>query len=183
MSAQASVSAPVRRPFERLRIESPSFIRRVLNRYPRQNAWVEVNNLLADAESVRDVRPEQVARIADRYRIPMRGEFVARLERLYRDYLVFCLADARLTDEEQADLAHLKRILRLNDRAVHAIHETVSQQIYAQSVDAMLADGRIDPAEREFLNALQLHLAISGFVVDRILENRRRRATDVVERT
>ncbi|MEO5510639.1 MAG: hypothetical protein ABIS27_08400 [Longimicrobiales bacterium] len=147
-----------------------------MNRLPRENAWIEVNNLLADVAEVRGVRPEQVARIAERYRMPLRGEFCGRLERFYRDYLLFCLADRRLSEDERSDLAHLKRILRLNDRVVSAIHESVARQVYAQGVDAVLSDGRINPEEREFLHILQQHLALSSKAVDGILAARRRQA-------
>lgn len=174
MSAAASTGIVPRRPFERLPLKRGTIMQRVLQKRPRENAWIEVNNLLASVDEVRDVRPEQVARIAERYRMPFRGEFCGRLERLYRDYLLYCLADARLSSEELSDLAHLKRILRLNDRALCEIHETVSKHVYSMSVDAALADGHIDADEREFLNTLQHHLAISSAVVDGILQSKRR---------
>jgi hypothetical protein len=174
-----ATASPKRRPFERLPLKSATLLQRVLAKRPRENAWIEVNNLLADADSVRDVRPEQVARVADHYRMPLRGEFLGRLERIYRDYLLFCLADAKLSPDELCDLAHLKRILRLNDRALCEIHERVARQVYAQSVDAVLADGRIDAAEREFLSSLQQELAISSAVVDRIMQARRARLQDI----
>jgi hypothetical protein len=170
-----STAPGVRRPFQPLDLKSGTIMQRVLNRNPRENAWIEVNNLLASVDHVREVRPEQVARIAEKYRMPLRGEFVGRLERFYRDYLIFCLADARLSSEELCDLAHLKRILRLGDAVVLKIHEHVAMQVYSQTVDAVLADGRIDPAEREFLETLQQHLAISSKTVDRIMRARRRR--------
>jgi hypothetical protein len=178
MLTTATTEAATRRPFEKLPLSRGTLVQRAIGRKPRENAWVEVNNLLASVDEIREVRPEQVARIAERYRMPLRGEFVGRLERLYRDYLVYCLADARLSAEELCDLAHLKRILRLTDRALAEIHESVAKQVYALTVDAVLADGRIDPAERAFLDTLQQHLAISGKVVDRIMLARRRRRED-----
>lgn len=169
-----------RRPFDKLPLSRGTLMQRALGRKPRENAWIEVNNLLAGVDEIREVRPEQVARIAERYRMPMRGEFVGRLERLYRDYLLYCLADARLSAEELCDLAHLKRILRLTDRALTEIHEAVAKQVYALTVDAVLADGRIDAAEREFLDTLQQHLAISGKVVDGIMLARRKRRDESI---
>ena len=154
------MTTAARSAFQTLPLSRVSLLRQLLRRPPRENAWLEVNNLLACAETVRDVRPEQVARIADRYGMPLRGEFIGRLERLYRDYLVHCLDDRRLSAEEVADLAHLKRILRLSDRTAASIHESVARQVYSQSVEAALADGRIDPDEREFLDTLQSHLAL-----------------------
>jgi hypothetical protein len=159
-------------------LERGNLLQRIIRRRLPENAWIEVNNLLADADHVRDVRPEQVARIAERYHTPLRGELCGRLERLYRDYLLFCLSDQRLSAEEQTDLAHLKRILRLNDRAVSSIHGQVTERLYARSVDAVLEDGRIDAHEREFLRTLQDELAIPTQVVDRIMESRRRQRRD-----
>ena len=156
-------------PFSELPLQEGTLLQRLLGRRLRENAWIEVNNLLASAESVRDVRPEQVAWVSAKYNMPFRGELCGRLERLYRDYLLYCLADRRLSPEELNDLAHLKRILRLTDRAMAGIHESVARQVYEQSVDEALSDGRIDAAEREFLNALQQHLALPGKVVARIM--------------
>ena len=178
LKAATATLSPQRRPFERLPLSRRTILQRALRKLPRDNAWIEVNNLLADADEVRDVRPEQVARIAEKYQMPFSREFCGRLERLYRDYLLHCLADGRLSPDELSDLAHLKRILRLHDRALCDIHEKVARQVYAQSVDAVLADGRIDPGEREFLSTLQQHLAISGAVVDRIMQARQRRRED-----
>jgi hypothetical protein len=171
---ESTTAAPQTTPFRTLPLAGRSPLQRLLDRRPRENAWIEVNNLLAETRDVRAVRPEQVARIAERYRIPLRGEFCGRLERLYRDYLLFCLADRRLTDDELCDLAHLKRIFRLSDTVVSAIHESVARQVYSHSVDEVLADGRIDPREREFLHTLQQHLALSGRVAQRIIEQKKR---------
>ena len=162
-----TASAAVRPPFSVLPLQRRSLVERVLGRLPRENAWIEVNNLLASASEIRAVRPEQVARIADRYDTPLRGEFCGRLERLYRDYLLYCLSDRRLTSEEMADLAHLKRILRLHNRALGAIHENVAQQLYARGVNDLLVDAGVDPEEREFLHSLQICLAAPARVAQR----------------
>jgi hypothetical protein len=174
MGTESTAQATLRTPFQTLPLKSGTVMQRVLRRHPRENAWIEVNNLLASVPAVRQVRPEQIARIAEKYRMPLRGQFLGRLERFYRDYLIYCLADARLSAEELSDLAHLKRILRLDDRVVCAIHERVAMQVYAQTVDAVLADGRIDAVEREFLHTLQEHLAISRKTVERIMSAKRR---------
>ena len=160
-------SATARAPFSVLPLRRRSLLERVLRRRPQDNAWVEVNNLLAYASEVRAVRPEQVARIAERYHVPLRGEFCGRLERLYRDYLLYCLADHRLTSDEMADLAHLKRILRLHNRALGTIHENVARQLYARGVGDLLVDSDVDPEEREFLPSLQICLAAPARVAQR----------------
>ncbi|HEX6693961.1 MAG TPA: hypothetical protein VF035_04570 [Longimicrobiales bacterium] len=163
----STASAAVRPPFSVLPLQRRSLLERVLRRLPRENAWIEVNNLLATAPEVRAVRPEQVARIAERYERPLRGELCGRLERLYRDYLLYCLSDRHLTSDEMADLAHLKRILRLHNRTLGAIHENVAQQLYARGVNDLLVDAGVNPEEREFLHSLQICLAAPARVAQR----------------
>ena len=164
MNAQTATGTA---PFSILPLQRKSLVQRVLRRDPPDNAWIEVNNLLATTPEVRAVRPEQVARIAEHYGVSLRGAFCARLEQLYREYLIFCLADHRLTSDEMADLAHLKRILRLHNRALAAVHEEVARSRYARKMDELLVDAGIHPEEREFLFSLQQCLAMPGRVAER----------------
>jgi hypothetical protein len=157
-------------PFHRLAAIRPTFGQRLLRRRPRQNAFVEVNNLIADAARVRDVPREAVSRVCAEYRTNLYREFGGAVERLYRSYLEFCLRDRRLTSDELADLAHLQHILGLDDACVKGIHEHVAQEVYCKSVNEVLEDGTLDASERAFLQRLRENLGLSERVADRIME-------------
>ena len=146
----------------------------LLRRQPPENAFIAVNNLLASAHSVRDISPLDVLRICDEYRTDIRGPLRSRLERLYSDYLLFCLADRHLSDVEIRDLAHLQAVLRVDDCSALRIHDHAARQVFGRTVDAVLADGLIDTEERAFLNTLQQDLALSGTGANRILAARAR---------
>lgn len=159
-----------RRPFTPLLPARRTLVQRLLRRRPRENAVVEINNLLANADHVRDVQHEHIVRILEEHRTTLDGPLAGRFERIYRDYLAYCLEDRHLSGDELADLAWLQKLLDIPALATAAIHEHVSRQLYRCSVSEMLDDGVIDAREREFLGRLQQELAISGRAAHRILE-------------
>lgn len=163
-----------RSPFAPLKPARRTFIQRLLGRLPRENAAVRINNLLASAASVRDVKRDEVLRICEEHRTDLNGPLAGRFERIYRDYLAYCLADRHLSTDELADLAHLQRLLGISAESAAAIHEHVTRQLYRCSVDQALVDGVIDDNEREFLGRLQQELAISGRAAHRIIEAKMR---------
>jgi hypothetical protein len=161
-------------PFTPLTPARPTLGQRLLRRLPRENAVVEITNLLASAGSVRDVTRDDLAPVLEAHRTTLSGPLAGRFERLYRDYLAYCLGDRQLSEDELADLAHLQRLLRIPADTAFAIHEHVARQVYSRSVADVLDDGVIDIEERAFLGRLQQQLAISGKAAHRILESKLR---------
>lgn len=157
-------------PFSPLEPEKPTLTQRLLGRSPARNALIELHGMLRAAASPREVSSEDVARIGRAHGVDIGASFRGDLERSYREYLLFCLTDRRLSEEEVADLDHLRMLFRLDARTCEAIQRNVARQVYLRSVGDVLADGTIDPAEREFLRTLQEHLAIPQSIADNILE-------------
>lgn len=163
-----------RRPFPTLTPARRTPLQRLLGRRPRDNAVVEINNLLARADTVQAVSRGDIVRICVEHRTTLDGPLSGRFERIYRDYVAYCLEDRHLSDAELADLAHLQKLLGIAADAAAAIHEHVARQLYRCSVDEALNDGIIDDDERAFLGRLQQELAISGRAAHRILETKLR---------
>lgn len=152
----------------------PGMVDRFLRRRPAADAFVELNNLLAEATDPREVSEDQVEAICRTYGIDVRSTFAARCRNLYREYLHWCLTDHRLSDDELACLVHLATILRLDSTTTAAIHRTVSRAVYLRSVEDVLEDGKVDEEERRFLARLSEHLEIPTGMAENILEMRRR---------
>jgi hypothetical protein len=153
----------------------------ILRRRPAANAWIELANLLG-RNGVQGVTQEDVARTSREYGFNIQIEFRRELENLYRDYLVFCLKDRHLSDQEIADLAWLASLFRLENGTRDAIQRTVARQLYFKSVSEVLADGTIDDQEREFLRKLQEQLAIPEGDAQNILAVRERQMQSRVPR-
>src|SRR5690606_27845740 len=116
-----------RAPFVVQERKRTGLLRRMFGRPHRENAVVEINNLLARADSVREVTRAEVEEICREHHTDLNGPLAGRFERLYRDYMTFCLADRHLSDDELADLAHLRTILRIPPETTAAIHEYVAR--------------------------------------------------------
>lgn len=165
------MSASPFRPVEPLR---PTLLQRLLGRSPPSNALVALIGRLRAADSPRDVSPSELEAISREHDLDIRTRFRAELEVLYRDYLLHCLTDRRLSHEELADLEHLRGLFGLDADAARNVQRTVTRQLYLKSVEEMLADGTVDPDEREFLRRLREDLSIPESIADNILDVKKR---------
>lgn len=153
----------------------------LLRRKPAANAHIELA-LALGRNGVRGVTPDDVAGISRDYGFNVLIEFRNELENLYRDYLLFCLKDQHLSDDEIEDLAWLASLFRLENGTRDTIQRTVTRQLYFKSVSEVLADGTIDDREREFLRKLQVQLAIPASDAENILAVRERQMQSRVPR-
>lgn len=148
-------------------------LRRLLRRRATAAARVDLNNLFV-GRSPRSVTQAEVDALCHRHRVDLRRDLGATAERLYRAFLAHCLDDCHLGTDELCDLAHLQRILGVNDRTADAIHDYVARRVYSEGVADALEDGRIDPNEREFLHRLQQHLELPDRIAAKIMESKQR---------
>ena len=159
-------------PFERRAAETG--LRRLAGN--RRACIREIEDLLAQAASVRDVTHEQVNEIAIRHGV----EFALRIRTarrdLYRRLLEYCLADQDLSEDESADIEHLRRVLLLSDADAADVHDQVARAVYGQAIDQVLADHRLDPEEAEFLRRLGGALALPEEERDHLYDEGARRA-------
>ena len=160
-------------PFARQEPPRFALLRRLIRQRGRSAACVELNNLLA-ARALRGITQADVDAICRRHRVDLRRDLGTTAERLYRAYLAHCLTDRHLGNDELCDLAHLQRVLGVNDRTADAIHDHVARSTYEESVADALEDGRIDADEREFLHRLQRHLELPDRVAAKIVETKQR---------
>jgi flavin-binding protein dodecin len=133
-------------------------------------AVAEIEALLAGAARLCEVSPESVEQIAKRNGIDLERRLAGPRRNLYRRFLEHCLVDCALTPEENVDLAHLQRLLRLDDADAARIHDEVAQAVYGRAVAEVLRDQQLDPEERSFLERIGADLALSPQVTAQIYE-------------
>jgi hypothetical protein len=160
-------------PFVEKRAVRLTVIERIMRRGSLDAAVVAINNLFAKS-GIRAVTVGDLDAVFGRFNVASTDRRARHVEQFYRDYLIFCLADRRLSDGELADLEHLREILCLDEETVDTIHRNVARQIYLRSVSEVLADGTIDAREREFLAALRDQLGVPELIADNIEEMKAR---------
>jgi hypothetical protein len=161
-------------PFHDIEPLRPTLLQRLLGRKPPANALATLIRRLRAASSPRAVSPSDVDAIGRDHGVNVRKLFRQELEGLYREYLLHCLTDRRLSTEELADLEHLRSLFGLDAETVETVQRNVARQLYLKSVDEVLADGTIDPEEREFLLRQRTDLSIPEAIAENILDVKRR---------
>jgi hypothetical protein len=159
------------KPFKTVPLEKPNFLMRLFGRVPKHNALLELNNKLAAATAVTDVRPEDVEEIAQRYGADIQKHFAKGLGELYRSYLNYCLADGQLGDSEIGNLAHLKAIFGLSDKDTDGIREEVGERVFGREVRMAVKDGRLTEEEHAFLERLQAQLNLPDDIATRLYQH------------
>lgn len=142
-------------------------IHKLLKKQPRSNFVIEINNLLA-TKHISDVTTEDIISIMGKYRSGFSNKVLQGLHNLYSDYLVYCLEDKMLSDEEINNLNHLKEILGINDPEIKALHNAITGAIYRKSVHEAVQDGEVSPEEKTFLVSLYKNLALSDELAEKI---------------
>jgi hypothetical protein len=153
--------------YKKLPLKDQGFFERLFGKQPKENAFIEVNNLLSD-KSLQAVTIEDVQNILSKYKVCLYSAEQSRLGSLYSDYLRHCLTDKMLTEDEVDELAHLKAVLHLNDQTISHIHNQLASEIYKTEFDKVISNGRLDDQEKSFLAKLQKDLKLSDNLADTI---------------
>lgn len=141
-----------------------SLFQRLLRRKPKENAYREVSNLLANTP-IKDLPVDSISSILASYRIDPLAE-QERLKTLYSTVLAHFANDAELTDDEVEDLRRLRQILGLADRDVLES----SKSVFREAVKGALNDGRVSDDERTRLATLAGKLCLSETIARSLYE-------------
>ena len=145
-------------PFDLLRPEpAPRF-----GGPPARNAFVELHNVIAAAESLGDFGPDDLDRISRQHDVDLHVEFFAERAALYRRLLDDRLANGDLDAEDRLILAHVARTLALSPTDLRADHE----RAFGRAVSEAVSDDCLDIEERLLLYKLQHLLGLDPRLAD-----------------
>lgn len=156
----------------------PSFFQRLLQIEPKENAFIEVNNLIA-TRPFGEIEFEEITAISAKYKVNLRKRFIDRLKELYLRCLTQCLSDNILNNKDLVDLNHLKILLMLNDSEVEELHSQVAGEIYNKFYNEAISDGKLDKSEKEFLEKLKENLRLPTIVEEKISDESRQQFLQV----
>jgi len=157
-------------PYESREITGGSLLVRPFGGGRRHRTVCEMENVLARAERVSDVSAKNLAEVASRNGLDLGRTLVGPRKEIYRRYLEHCLVDHCLSVEEAADLSHLRGILQLEDTHAADEHDKTARAVYGKAIDRVLADQRIDPDEKAFLEKLRMDLQLAESVAGEMLK-------------
>lgn len=159
------------RIYAKQELKKRTFFQKMLGQKPKENALIEINNLLAEKD-LRSITVDEIHSITHKYGVNLMNDFGDDIFVFYKNYLTSCLEDKFLSEEEIDDLKNLKHILGLNDKDVNQIHAEMSGSIYKEAVDKVIQDGELDEEERVFIEKLQKDLNLSDEIAGNIYKQR-----------
>jgi hypothetical protein len=143
--------------FKILKLKKQNFFQQLFGLHPKENAYIELNNLLSSKEFI-NISINDISNISSKYKVNLIKKFKNRLENLYSLALKRYLDDKKLSASEIENLKALKQILYLTSDQVEYIHNLVTGEIYKENYVEAVSDGRLSDEERHFLEKLQSDL-------------------------
>jgi hypothetical protein len=141
-----------------------------------------IEDLLARAEGVRAVGVEAIRDMCEDLGVELRQKYLSDRKHLYRRYLAYCLEDQELSEQENADLEHLRSLLHLAMDDVVAVHDELAREVYGKAIQGVLEDLKLDPEEEAFLRRLRGELQLSEKAAGQLFAEGERSARDHVLR-
>jgi len=139
-------------------LKEANFMQRLLKREPRENAFFEINNLLASVPILELDKASIESRLAKHG--VSHEEARSRLNNFYSIILKYFLRDWELTNKQRERLAHLQTILGLEKNEVSSINSATIYPVYRNYVRKKVSDGGFSTEERQQADQLANQLGL-----------------------
>lgn len=146
-------------PFQYRPLEEPDLSDRLFRRPHRENALIEITNILAD--DISSLTAERVRQIEERWGVDFNKDFEDQRAEIFERYLAHCYSDFEIDPRERERLNQLIELLHLDDDQIHKIARPLQASTYREAVQRFIADYEVTPEEDERLLALR-----SGLMLD-----------------
>ncbi|GAB5536241.1 MAG: hypothetical protein Rubg2KO_24900 [Rubricoccaceae bacterium] len=130
---------------------------------PDVNAYVELHNLIAAAESIEHFSRDDLDRISRQRDVDLKVAFINRRVRLYQDILDGLLVDGDLDSKDRKTLSHIAHTLALTPSLLRDAHE----RAFGNAVTSSISDDCLDLEERLLLYKLQHMLGLDPAIADK----------------
>ena len=135
-----------------------SFVANLLGRRPKENAFLEIHNVVATLP-IYHISEDAVTACLSRYRIT-EEEAKPRLLNIYSQVLADFIKDLLISDDEVEQLRHLATIFKLSSDEVSQIHTEIVYPHYEKAVRHALRDRHLSDDENTALDNLCTKLRI-----------------------
>ena len=161
----------------------PNFWQNILKIVPKENAFIEINNLFA-AKPIKEIKPKEIEEISIKYNVNLRKRFLEKFKELYRQFLFLNISDHILTDQEVIIQNYLKKLLMLNETEAEEILGKIGSEIYRDKFIEVISNGKLEKSEEEYLDNLQNNLRLSSNDIEKIRnESRQKYMQDLLDKT
>ncbi|MEO0558722.1 MAG: hypothetical protein AAF170_11135 [Bacteroidota bacterium] len=130
---------------------------------PDINAYIELHNLIAAAESIEHFSRDDLDRISRQRDVDLKVAFTNQRVNLYQDILDGLVVDGDLEEQDRKILSHVAHTLALTPALLREAHE----RAFGNAVTSSISDDCLDLDERLLLYKLQHMLGLDPEVADK----------------
>lgn len=157
--------------YTREQLIEQNFFQKLFHRLPKENALIEINNLLADSQTaIETINLETITAISDKYKVNLVKEFKESRYDLFNRYVRHCLTDQKLDEKEISILRHLKDLLLLDENDTKRLISVETDRLYQDQVNEAISDGKLEAYELENLERLKNDLLLPDKIASKIYE-------------
>jgi uncharacterized tellurite resistance protein B-like protein len=145
-------------PFVVGELPKRGFLSRLTGRAPREEAFVELRNMLATAWH--EVSPADVASTLAKYRM-LPADAQSELSAIFAEAAAHVVADRRLTETEKAGLERLQLAFEFTADHSRSAYVEAAKTLYRNILVEALADGHVTQEERATLDRIAHDLGLT----------------------
>lgn len=166
--------------YKEISLHDQNLIQKFFNRLPKENAFIEINNLLALHENnIETITTDKILQIGEKYKVDFKKSVKTKLLDLFKKYLMDCLQEKKLTQSQVDTLNHLKKILFLDEKETQKIIEKETEDIFDKQVRQTFDSGKMDDSKWDSLEKLKSDLLIPS---ESATEIYKQYAEDIIEK-
>lgn len=148
-------------PFVHKPLEHENFILKLFGVRNKRNAFIAMNNLLADVGRMTELQGSDLRKIFAEYKIDPRSAFPGETLALYQAFLAAVVSDDRADQDEHADLQALQVFLGITDAQHDVCYTKAGCDRYAAAIRKALIDGRLTSGEKAMLDRVATTFELS----------------------
>lgn len=146
-------------PYQVIPLQPKSFLQKVFQQQPEENAIIAVNNLLATTP-IGQLNRTMILKIGVEYKVDVNRVFPLNMEEFYAAYLNFVLRKDQISYEGDPNLNRLQDVLGLKDETVQYLHEKVGKIWYEKALKKCIKNGVFSHGEEKAMASLARHLRL-----------------------
>jgi hypothetical protein len=149
--------------FKEKPLKDQSFLQKIFKKLPKQNAIIELNNLLSQNEDHIETIPiSKIRLIEEKYKTKLKKSEKVNLIELFKVYLNYSISDKKLDKTKINTLDFLKTLLQLDDYNTQDLINNATQDIFNEEVKKVFNSGPMDDSKWTSLKKLKSDLLINS---------------------
>lgn len=155
--------------FNHRELNSKNLMQKILDRNPKKNFTIELENLLSDYENSLDsLSISNIKNIASKYNVDLNNDYLEERKELLFRVLEKALDDNWLDDSEYRQLKHFSNILGLDISVLENEISNRGTDIYRKKLAEVFSDKYVSPEEKAQLEQLKIKLKIDDALAKKL---------------